>query len=63
MKSSLTFFTNWMSQGYQTLKAMECEGAITETECSKTLSDFKLNKTPGFDGFQVKFYKFFWPAI
>lgn len=27
-------------------EAMECEGAITETECSKILSDFKLSKTP-----------------
>lgn len=40
---------------------MECKGAITETECSKILSDFKLNKIPGSDGFQVKFYNFFWP--
>lgn len=42
---------------------MECEGAITETECSKILSDFKLIKTPGSDGFQVEFYNFFWPEI
>lgn len=40
---------------------MECKGAITETECSKILSDFKLNKIPGSDGFQVEFYNFFWP--
>lgn len=46
-------------------EAMECEGAITETECSKILSDFKLNiyKTPGSDGFQVEFYKKNWPEI
>lgn len=42
---------------------MESEGAITETECSKILSDFKLNETPGSDGFQVEFYKLFWPEI
>lgn len=44
-------------------EAMECEGAITETECSKILSDFKLNKTPGSDGFQVEFYNLFWSDI
>lgn len=42
---------------------MDCEGASTETECSKILSVFKLNKTPGSDGFQVEFYKYFWPKI
>lgn len=40
-------------------EAMECEGAITKRECSKILSDFKLNKTPESDGFQVEFYNCF----
>lgn len=44
-------------------EAMEYEGAITERQCLKILSDFKLNKTPGRDGFQVEFYSCFWPEI
>lgn len=44
-------------------EALECEGAITETECSKILTDLKVNKTPESDGFQVEFYNFFWPEI
>ena len=40
-----------------------CEGNITETECLSALKSLKNGKTPGIDGFQAEFYKFFWIDI
>ena len=36
------------------------EGKITKEECEKALHMMKGNKSPGFDGISVEFYKTFW---
>lgn len=58
-KNELTFFNNLNIPRISEQETKKCEGEIKESECLKILSDFKLNKTPGTDGFQVEFYKYF----
>ena len=36
-----------------------CEGPVTEQEAQNVIKNMKNNKSPGTDGFPVKFYKFF----
>ena len=36
-----------------------CEGLVNEEECTNSLKDFGDNKTPGTDGLQAEFYRFF----
>lgn len=62
-KNELTFFNNLNIPRISEEETKKCEGEIKESECLKILSDFKLNKTPGTDGFQVEFYKYFWSDI
>ena len=40
-----------------------CEGPITENECTRILSLFAKNKTPGNDGLQIEFYIEFWEQL
>ena len=40
-----------------------CEGELTQSECSKALSTFKNNKTPGNYPLSAEFYNVFWPEI
>lgn len=54
------------SDGLYTLKQEEadtCKGLqlVTLTECTKLLNN--VHVTPGFNGFTIKFYPFFWNAI
>lgn len=42
---------------------LSCEGIILMEECKRALKDFKMNKTPGTDGWTTEFYKFFWGDI
>ena len=52
--------------GLNTLKEEEadtCEGLLTFVECTNSLKQFKNNKTPGYNGFTIEFYRFFWNAI
>ena len=37
-----------------------CEGKISILECEKSLKCMKNNKSPGYDGLTVEFYKTFW---
>ena len=39
---------------------MECGKFITKSECFKAVSELSNNKSPGLDGFSIKFYKTFW---
>lgn len=41
----------------------QCEGLLSEEECSKALKEMKNQKSPGSDGLTVEFYKIFWNAI
>ena len=52
--------------GLNTLKQEEadtCEGLLTLAECTSLLKQFKNNKTPGYDGFTIEFYRYFWNDI
>ena len=40
-----------------------CEGLLTIEECTKVLSSFSSNKTPGSDGLTIEFYRFFWDIL
>ena len=40
-----------------------CEGHITEAECINALKNMKNQKSPGFDGITVEFYKLFWNDV
>ena len=40
-----------------------CEGLLTIEECTKVLSSFNNDKTPGSDGLTIEFYRFFWNAL
>ena len=40
-----------------------CEKNITEEECFASLCDLPNNKSPGSDGFNCEFYKYFWGKI
>ena len=41
----------------------QCEGLLTEHECTEALNDMSLNKSPGSDGLTVEFYKAFWDTL
>ena len=45
------------------MKKQSLEGNITKKECETALSVMKNNKSPGFDGIPVEFYKTFWADI
>ena len=47
----------------ETDDSLSCEGPITIHECEAILNTFKCNKSPGTDGFQMEFYKYFWKDI
>jgi len=52
--------------GLNTLKQEKAdtnEGLLTLVDCTNSLKQFKNNETPGFDGFTIEFYQFFWNAI
>ena len=40
-----------------------CEGKVTQVECLKALKEFKNEKSPGTDGLQAEFYKYFWKEL
>ena len=42
---------------------LSCEGKVTQAECLKALKDFKNEKSPGTDGLQAEFYKYFWKEL
>ena len=55
-----TYFDSLDSVNIQKLNNFEsnsCEGDITAIECDRVLSKFKENKSPGFDGLPIEFYK------
>ena len=41
----------------------ERDKPITESECSKAISQLANNKSPGLDGFSAEFYKTFWQDL
>ena len=43
----------------ETENKLSCEGKVTQAECLKVLKDFKNEKSPGTDGLQAEFYKYF----
>ena len=42
---------------------MSCEGKLSYKECFEALQGMKHNKSPGYDGLTVEFYKHFWTQI
>ena len=38
----------------------ECEKPMTANECQQAILQLANNKSPGLDGFSIKFYKTFW---
>ena len=36
---------------------------LTNKECQSAISQMKINKSPGSDGFTVKFYRLFWDYV
>ena len=42
---------------------LSCEGKVTQAECLKALKGFKNEKSPGTDGLQAEFYKYFWKEL
>ena len=42
---------------------LSCEGKVTRAECLKALREFKNEKSPGTDGLQAEFYKYFWNEL
>ena len=40
-----------------------CEGDPSASEYLNSLTYFKLDKTPGSDGLNAEFYKFFWKEL
>ena len=43
--------------------AATCETDITLDQCSKALGELANDKSPGSDGFNAEFFKYFWPDI
>ena len=41
----------------------KCEGLLTKGECLQASKEMSPNKTPGFDGLPIEFYKVFWNNI
>ena len=47
-----------------TIDEMElCDKIITKDELKKAVNQMKTNKSPGTDGFQPEFYKYFWDQL
>ena len=42
---------------------LDCDGEVTDTECSEDIGNMKLNKSPGLDGLTVEFYRAFWGKV
>ena len=42
---------------------LDCDGEVTDTECSEAIGNRKLNKSPGLDGLTVEFYRTFWGKL
>ena len=42
---------------------LSCEGKVTQVACLKALKEFKNEKSPGTDGLQAEFYKYFWKEL
>ena len=40
-----------------------CEGKVSTLECEQALKGMKNNKSPGYDGLTVEFYKTFWQDL
>jgi exonuclease III len=40
-----------------------CEGEITAFECKQAIDNMQSNKSPGYDGLPVEFYKCFWNIV
>ena len=57
------FFGNTASKSLEIEEKEKCEGLLTKAECLQALKSMNLEKTPGSDGFPVKFYNFFWNEI
>ena len=43
--------------------AANCEGILTDKECTNALKKLNFGKTPGSDGLNIEFYSFFWTEI
>ena len=44
-------------------ETLDCDGEVTDTECSEAIGNMKLNKSPGLDGLTVEFYRAFWGKL
>ena len=57
------FFPKNFIEGLDEQSKNECEGLLTDVECSESLKTMASNKSPGTDGLPAEFYKVFWDYV
>lgn len=57
----MEYFDSVKLPSLQEYESKECEGYITEEECSNVIKKLKKGKSPGNDGIPYEFYIKFWP--
>ena len=61
-ESNYNFFNSNMPK-LKNNEINQCEGLLTEYECSIALKQMQNNKSPGSDGISTEFFKIFWSDI
>ena len=44
-------------------ESLICEGKLNIEECTNALFKMRLNRSPGYDGITVEFYRQFWESL
>jgi len=57
------FFSDTIFPSLSNEEKESCEGILTEDECLNALNTMANNKSPGYSGLTVEFYRKFWPKI
>ena len=58
-----SFFSENIKPKLNDVERESCEGKLKLEECLQSLKTMANNKSPGSDGLQAEFYKFFWGDI
>ena len=61
--SASAFFNKQNIPKLDEIKRSYCEGDLSPAECLNVLKGLQSSKTPGTDGLNAEFYKFFWKDI
>ena len=48
---------------FENADKLSYEGKVTQAECLQARKDFKNEKSPGTDGLQAEFHKYFWKEL